>query len=99
MQLNSGLKIRGQGTNDLYNDNKDFQLQNSSKFLDNNKTNTPNIKSKPFESNKNSMDDEKDFAFKEILKEMGLPLEYPDYSSIDYWNHRYSNQRNESFEW
>lgn len=30
---------------------------------------------------------------------MGLPTEYPNYSSVDYWNNRYSLEQGEVNEW
>lgn len=30
---------------------------------------------------------------------MGLPTEYPNYSSLDYWNNRYSSEKGEVCEW
>lgn len=34
-----------------------------------------------------------------MLKELNLPLEYPDYSSLDYWNSRYARSVGQVFEW
>jgi len=34
-----------------------------------------------------------------LLKELNLPIEYPDYSSLDYWNSRYARSLGKSFEW
>lgn len=45
------------------------------------------------------MDDEKDKQFKQFLMSLGLPTEYPNYSSNDYWNNRYLAEKGESTEW
>ena len=45
------------------------------------------------------MDDEKDKQFKQFLMSLGLPTEYPNYSSSDYWNNRYLVEKGESTEW
>ena len=28
-----------------------------------------------------------------------LPTEYPDYSSLDYWNARYLDERGQTYDW
>ena len=45
------------------------------------------------------MDDEKDRQFKQFLMSLGLPTEYPNYHSSDYWNTRYGMEKGESTEW
>ena len=34
-----------------------------------------------------------------MFKELSLSPECPDYSSVDYWNNRYSIQKEKCFEW
>ena len=41
----------------------------------------------------------KELAFREMLYKMNVLPEYPDYSSSDYWNKRYTNERGQSNEW
>jgi len=41
----------------------------------------------------------KEEAFREMLRNMNLPSEYPDYSSSAYWNKRYQNEKGQSSEW
>ncbi|CAK77628.1 unnamed protein product (macronuclear) [Paramecium tetraurelia] len=35
----------------------------------------------------------------QMFKELSLSTEYPDFSSVDYWNNRYSKQKDKFFEW
>lgn len=41
----------------------------------------------------------KELAFRDMLTKMSIQPEYPDYSSADYWNKRYTNERGQSHEW
>lgn len=36
---------------------------------------------------------------RETLAGLGIDFDFPDYSQADYWNKRYSMQRNEVYEW
>lgn len=36
---------------------------------------------------------------RETLVSLGIEFEFPDYSKADYWNNRYSMQKNEVYEW
>jgi len=41
----------------------------------------------------------KEQAFREMLLQMNMSNEYPDYSSADYWNKRYQNEKGQTHEW
>jgi len=41
----------------------------------------------------------KEEALREMLYQMNIPSDYPDYSSPDYWNKRYSNEKGQTYEW
>lgn len=41
----------------------------------------------------------KEQAFRELLHQMNIGYDYPDYSNRDYWNNRYLDEKGQANEW
>lgn len=43
--------------------------------------------------------EDKQLRLQQFLSSINLNIDYPDYSSYDYWNRRYLSEKGKSYDW